>query len=351
MHRGDLSAGDALGALISCVQAALALGCLQYVRPAVSRQRDCPTRCVCSPTWQGLGKLSSRVRSLRGGTLAELFPAFVDSWRSGHGHEMDADSEASMRDDDDASIDSARDDSASAFASGTAPPTLPSYRAGYQLSDVWVGQDGSTALVVVDASHQVEVPTPAGVDDEDGANRSDRTAISNISGGGGDDSDVDDNSESDDENGSDGESDDGGGESDATEEATDHAAVETGSTSSQEENGGGEEGAGGSTPALNSTATQMWAEASATLSFPPSSVTVVFGAEEDCALLRDLLLGLARPAQGRVTIDSEDVADQPTDWVRSNVGFVPSHPVVYTATALDNVSLGPPSTVAHLLDM
>jgi ATP-binding cassette subfamily C protein len=58
--------------------------------------------------------------------------------------------------------------------------------------------------------------------------------------------------------------------------------------------------------------------------------------------LADLLLGLLKPSEGRITVDGRDVHDSLRAWQRQ-IGYVPQHPFLLDDTLRANIAFGVPS--------
>lgn len=77
-----------------------------------------------------------------------------------------------------------------------------------------------------------------------------------------------------------------------------------------------------------------------------STVALVGSSGAGKSTLVDVLLGLHRPTQGRVTVDGADIADGSDSW-RRHVGYVPQEVFLLDATLAENVAFDQP---ADLID-
>ena len=54
------------------------------------------------------------------------------------------------------------------------------------------------------------------------------------------------------------------------------------------------------------------------------------------------MLGFYIPTQGRILIDKTDLSTIPTDEIHRHIGVLPQHPMIFTASILENIAFGNP---------
>jgi ATP-binding cassette, subfamily C, bacterial CydD len=76
---------------------------------------------------------------------------------------------------------------------------------------------------------------------------------------------------------------------------------------------------------------------------PGETVALVGPSGSGKSTVASILLGLAEPTAGRVTVDGADLArSDPAAWRRS-LAWIPQHPTLFRGTVADNIRLGDPS--------
>jgi ABC-type multidrug transport system fused ATPase/permease subunit len=77
------------------------------------------------------------------------------------------------------------------------------------------------------------------------------------------------------------------------------------------------------------------------LELPPGETVALVGASgAGKSTVASLLLGLAAPTAGRVTVGGVDLADCDVDAWRRRLAWVPQHPTIFRGTVADNIRLG-----------
>jgi ATP-binding cassette, subfamily C, bacterial CydD len=73
---------------------------------------------------------------------------------------------------------------------------------------------------------------------------------------------------------------------------------------------------------------------------PGETVALIGASGAGKSTVASLLLRLATPSTGRVSVDGIDLADCDTDAWRAQLAWVPQHPTVFRGTVADNIRLG-----------
>lgn len=73
-----------------------------------------------------------------------------------------------------------------------------------------------------------------------------------------------------------------------------------------------------------------------------STIAIVGATGAGKTTLTNLLLGFYIPTQGRILIDKTDLSTIPTDEIHRHIGVLPQHPMIFTASILENIAFGNP---------
>ena len=73
-----------------------------------------------------------------------------------------------------------------------------------------------------------------------------------------------------------------------------------------------------------------------------STVAIVGATGAGKTTLTNLLLGFYMPTHGRILIDRTDLSTIPLDEIHRHIGILPQHPMIFSASILENIAFGNP---------